>query len=86
MRALQNEWPLVTAVLPTAFLLAAAGWGWWPPNGVEYPVFALNIAILFVLGLVTARSTARSWPHAVLVGLVDAVLGVVVVVANAVIK
>ena len=86
LRTLVDEWPLVTAVLPTVFLLAGAGWGWWPPKGVEYPVFGLNIAILFALGLVTARWSARSWPGAVLIGMVDAVLGVVVVVANALIK
>ncbi|ANP56530.1 hypothetical protein J2Z21_005227 [Streptomyces griseochromogenes] len=86
LRALVDEWPLVTAVLPTVFLLAGAGWGWWPPNGVQYRVFVLNIAILFALGVVTARWSARSWPRAVLIGLIDAVLGVVVVVANALIK
>ncbi|MEU2062818.1 hypothetical protein [Streptomyces sp. NPDC013455] len=84
--ALRNEWPLVTAVLPTVFLLAGARWGWWPAKGVEYAAFALNIALLFGLGLVTARWSARSWPAAVLVGLGDALLGMVVVVANALIK
>ncbi|MET8564348.1 hypothetical protein ABZV75_28650 [Streptomyces flaveolus] len=84
--ALRNEWPLVAAVLPTVFLLAGARWKWWPAKGVEYAAFALNIVILFGIGLVTARWTARRWPTAVLMGLGDACLGVVVVVANAVIK
>jgi hypothetical protein len=86
LRTIRDEWPLVMAVLPTVFLLAGAGWEWWPPNGVQYPVFAVNIAILFALGLVTARWSARSWLGAYLVGAVDALLGVVVVVANAFIK
>ncbi|MGW0993187.1 hypothetical protein [Streptomyces sp. NPDC002520] len=86
LRSLRDEWPLVMAVLPTVFLLAGAGWKWWPPNSVQYPVFGVNIAILFALGLVTARWSARSWPGALLVGAVDALLGVVVVVANALIK
>ncbi|MFD3581461.1 hypothetical protein [Streptomyces sp. NPDC056660] len=86
LRSLADEWPLVTAVLPTVFLLAGAGWGWWPPKGVEYPAFILNIVILFGLGLVTARWSARSWPAAVLIGILDALLGVIVVVANALIK
>ncbi|ARP74508.1 hypothetical protein LK07_30125 [Streptomyces pluripotens] len=86
LRALRDEWPLVAAVLPTVFLLAGAGWEWWPANGVEYSVFVLNIAILFTLGLVTARRSARSWPATLLLGLADALLGVVVVVANALIK
>jgi len=55
-------------------------------NGVEYPAFALNITLLFTLGLVTARWSHRSWATAIGIGAVDAMLGVVVVVANAVIK
>jgi hypothetical protein len=86
LRALADEWPLVTAVLPTVAILAGAGWGWWPANGVEYSVFTLNILLLFALGLVTARRSGRSWAVAVGTGLVDALLGVVVVVANAIIK
>ncbi|MEV6810287.1 hypothetical protein [Streptomyces sp. NPDC051132] len=84
--ALRDEWPLVAAVLPTVLLLAGARWGWWPAKGVEYAAFALNIAILFVLGVLTARWSARRWPVAVLMGAGDALLGLVVVVANAVIK
>jgi hypothetical protein len=86
LRTLRDEWPLVAAALPTVLLLAGAGWGWWPANGVEYAAFVLNIALLFCLGLVTARWSARSWTAAVAIGAVDALLGVVVVVANALIK
>jgi hypothetical protein len=85
LRILADEWPLVAAVIPTVFILAGAGWGWWSASGVEYPAFVLNILILFVLGLVTARWAARSRPMAVLIGAGDALLGVVVVVANALI-
>ncbi|MFF1304665.1 hypothetical protein ACFVYN_17665, partial [Streptomyces sp. NPDC058307] len=70
----------------TVALLAGAGWGWWPANGVEYPAFLLNIALLFTLGLVTARWSHRPWAVAIGIGVVDAMLGAVVVVANAVIK
>ncbi|MFI2758762.1 hypothetical protein ACH5A3_07800 [Streptomyces echinatus] len=84
--AVRDEWPLVTAVLPTVFLLAGARWGWWAAKGVEYTAFALNIVILFVLGLLTARWSARRWPVAVLMGLGDAMLGLIVVAANALIK
>ena len=86
LRTLAEEWPLVAAVVPTVVLLAGAGWGWWPANGVEYAAFALNITLLFTLGLVTARWSHRRWLTAVTIGAVDAMLGVVVVVANAVIK
>lgn len=86
LRTLADEWPLVAAVLPTVALLAGAGWGWWPANGVEYTAFVLNIALLFTLGLVTARWSHRRWAVAIGIGVVDAMLGAVVVVANAVIK
>ncbi|WP_225830151.1 hypothetical protein [Streptomyces sp. NK08204] len=86
LRALRDEWPLVTVVLPTVFLLAGAGWGWWPANGIQYPAFGLNIALLFGLGVITARWSERSWPVAVVMGMGDALLGVGVVVANALIK
>ncbi|MGW0769052.1 hypothetical protein [Streptomyces sp. NPDC002676] len=86
LRTLRDEWPLVAVVLPSVFLLAGAGWYLWPANGVQYMVFGLNIAILFALGMVTARWSARSWPVSVLVGAADALLGVGVVVANAFIK
>ncbi|MFE0514170.1 hypothetical protein [Streptomyces sp. NPDC058964] len=86
LRVLADEWPLVVAVAPTVLVLAGAGWGWWPAGGVEYPAFVLNISILFVLGLVTARQATRAWPAAVVIGVVDALLGVVVVIANALIK
>ncbi|MFF7639522.1 hypothetical protein [Streptomyces canus] len=86
LRTLAHEWPLVAAVLPTAVVLVGAGWGWWPAKGVEYPAFVLNITLLFTLGLVTARGSHRSWAAAIGIGAGDAMLGVVVVVANAVIK
>ncbi|WP_282701768.1 hypothetical protein [Streptomyces sp. CC219B] len=86
LRALADEWPLVAAVMPTVVLLAGAGWGWWSAHGVEYVAFTLNIALLFALGVVTARRSHRPWSSAVLVGLADALLGVGVVVANALIK
>ncbi|MFF3736538.1 hypothetical protein [Streptomyces sp. NPDC002566] len=86
LRTMGEEWPLVAAVLPTVFVLVGAGWGWWRPDGVEFPAFVLNISMLFGLGLVSARWSRRSWPKALLTGLLDALLGVIVVVANAVIK
>jgi hypothetical protein len=87
LRALRDEWPLVAAVLPTVLLLAGAGWGWWgSANGVEYAAFVLNITLLFGLGLVTARWSGRGWAATVAIGAVDALLGAVVVVANALIK
>ncbi|MFH8218291.1 hypothetical protein ACH4C2_03740 [Streptomyces sp. NPDC018057] len=86
LRALAAEWPLVAAMLPTVLILAGAGWGWWPADGVEYPAFVLNIALLFTLGLASARRAGRRWTAALATGFVDALFGLLVVVANAVIK
>ncbi|AGS73040.1 hypothetical protein [Streptomyces collinus] len=86
LRSLADEWPLVMTVLPTVFLLAGAGWGWWRPNGIEYIAFGMNIAILFGLGLFTARGSGRGWVMAAVIGVMDAALGLIVVVANAFIK
>ncbi|MGW4272742.1 hypothetical protein ACWEGQ_10360 [Streptomyces seoulensis] len=86
LRALAAEWPLVAAMLPTVLLLAGAGWRWWPAVGVEYPAFALNVALLFALGLLSARWAGRRWTIALATGAGDALLGLFVVVANAIIK
>jgi hypothetical protein len=86
LRAMVEEWPLVAAVLPTVVVLAGAFWGWWSASGVEYPAFVMNIVLLFGLGVITARWSGRGWVGAGLIGVVDALLGVVVVVVNALIK
>ncbi|TXS48746.1 hypothetical protein EAO75_17795 [Streptomyces sp. uw30] len=86
LRALAGEWPLVVATLPTLVILLGAGWGWWRSAGIEYVAFGFNIALLFAWGLSTARARGRTWRAALAIGCADALLGVVVVVANALIK
>ena len=86
LRALAAEWPLVAAMLPTVLILAGAGWGWWPAGSVELPAFVFNIALLFVLGLLSARWAGRRWAVTLATGMTDAAFGLLVVVANAVIK
>ncbi|MFF1765266.1 hypothetical protein [Streptomyces sp. NPDC058249] len=86
LRVLLDEWPLVTATVPTVVMLLGAGWGWWPSANIEYAAFAYNIVFLFGWGLSAARAARRTWGVALVTGCVDALLGVIVVVANAVIK
>ncbi|MET7759605.1 hypothetical protein ABZT27_33615 [Streptomyces sp. NPDC005389] len=86
VRLLLSEWPLVAATVPTLGVLLGAAWGWWPTADVECAVFAVNVVLLFAWGLSAARAAGRTWGSAVRVGTVDALLGLVVVVANAVIK
>ncbi|KDN75529.1 hypothetical protein ABZ568_04655 [Streptomyces olindensis] len=86
VRLLLSEWPLVVATVPTVVLLLGAGWGWWPSAGIEYVAFAVNVVLLFVWGLLAARAAGRTWSSALMIGTVDSLLGLTVVVANAVIK
>ncbi|NEA98580.1 hypothetical protein [Streptomyces sp. SID13726] len=86
LRVVAHEWPLVVATLPTAVMLLGAGWGWWRSAGIEYVAFGFNIALLFAWGLSAARVSGRTWRSALAVGCVDALLGLIVVIANALIK
>ncbi|MCX5384149.1 hypothetical protein [Streptomyces sp. NBC_00083] len=83
---LGEEWPLVAATLPTMLLLYGAGLGWWGSQRIEYVAFAVNIVLLFAWGLLAARAAGRTWGAGVRLGLGDGLLGVIVVVANAIIK
>ncbi|MFD9637414.1 hypothetical protein [Streptomyces violascens] len=65
-------------------VLYGAGLGWWGSRNIEYVVFALNIALLFGWGLLAARAAGRTWRAGVKLGVADGLLGVIVVVANAV--
>lgn len=86
LRVLLDEWPVLAAALPTAVMLLGAGWGWWRSAGIEYVAFGFNIALLFGWGLTATRAAGRSWGAALTIGGADALLGVLVVVANALIK
>ncbi|MEU3370582.1 hypothetical protein ACFYM2_11935 [Streptomyces sp. NPDC006711] len=85
-RILLEEWPLVAATVPTMLLLYGAGLGWWGSRNIEYVVFGVNIALLFGWGLIAARAAGRTWGAAMRLGVGDGLLGVIVVVANAIIK
>ncbi|MEU6799484.1 hypothetical protein [Streptomyces neyagawaensis] len=86
LRLLLSEWPLVVATVPTPVLLLVAAWGWWPSAGIEYVTFAVNVVLLFVRGLLAARAAGRTWGSGLKIGTVDALLGLTVVVANALSK
>ncbi|GEB58150.1 hypothetical protein [Streptomyces gardneri] len=46
----------------------------------------MNVVLLFAWGLLAARAAGRTWASTLRIGMVDALLGLVVVVANALIK
>jgi len=77
---------LAVATAPTLLLLLGAAWEWWPSAGTEYVAFAVNVVLLFAWGLLAARAAGRTWGSALKIGMVDALLGLAVVVANALIK
>jgi hypothetical protein len=86
VRTVVDEWPLAVGALPSVVLLLGAGLGWWPSHGIEYVTFAVNIVLLFGWGLFATRTGGRTWPAALSIGVGDAMLGLVVVLANAVVK
>jgi len=86
LRVMLDEWPLLVATLPTALLMLGAGLGWWGSEGIEYVVFVVNIVLLFGWGHLAAWAAGHAWRTALTVGAADALLGVVVVLANALIK
>ncbi|MET7662989.1 hypothetical protein ACWGDS_15485 [Streptomyces sp. NPDC055059] len=86
VRALAEEWPLLLATLPTLVMLFGAGLGWWNYSGIEYVALGFNVALLFGWGLTAARVSGLTWPRSLFLGLGDALLGLIVVVANALIK
>ncbi|WP_181139105.1 hypothetical protein [Streptomyces sp. Ru72] len=47
---------------------------------------AVHVVLLVARGLLAARAAGRTWGSALVIGTVDALLGLAVVVANAVIK
>lgn len=57
-----------------------------PSAGIEYVAFAVHVVLLFAWGLFAARAAGRTWGSAVQIGTVDSLLGLMVVVANALIK
>ncbi|MGW1026550.1 hypothetical protein ACWD4J_23115 [Streptomyces sp. NPDC002577] len=86
LRVLAEEWPLVVATLPTVLMFFGAGHGWWDSKEIEYIAFGFNILLLFSWGLFAMRAAGRTWHSSLVIACVDALLGVMVVIANAFIK
>ncbi|MEU3543930.1 hypothetical protein ACFYWU_39495 [Streptomyces chrestomyceticus] len=81
-----DEWPLVVASLPTVvLLLAAGGWG-WPEGPTTAAGLALNATLLFGWGTAAALRMGYRRRGAALIGVADAALGLLIAVANALIK
>jgi hypothetical protein len=94
-RNLAGGWPIVVASLPTVVLLVLAAVFHWPDDREEpdritigYTTIALNlnVLLLFFWGVVSARRSGLSRPWRVLVGLANAVLGLLVITVNLALK
>jgi hypothetical protein len=83
LRLLLSEWSLRRR---RPWSCCSARPGGWPSVGIEYVAFAVNVVLLFAWGLFAGRAAGRTWDSALKIGMVDALLGLVVVVANAVSK
>ncbi|MFJ6795642.1 hypothetical protein [Streptomyces sp. NPDC091268] len=86
LRAVWNEWPMIAATLPTVLLLVLAGLTGWDSYGVTAVGLGLNTALLFAWGAFVAVRVGYRLGSALLIGLADAALGLVIIVANALIK
>lgn len=84
--AVWQEWPLVAATLPSVALLLLAWLTGWPEYEVTGVALILNTALLFGWGIFAAVRVGYRRRSALLIGLADAAIGVVIIVANAVIK
>lgn len=83
VRSVLTEWPLVAAVLPTVAALLGAAAGWWEEEHAVDVILVVNAAALFCWGLLAARAAGQGWGPACRVGLVDVLLGLFIIGANA---
>ncbi|MFD5512410.1 hypothetical protein [Streptomyces sp. NPDC059761] len=85
-RALWNEWPMIVATLPTVLLLVIAGVTHVDSHTVTAVGLGLNTALLFAWGSFVALRVGYRLGSALLIGMADATIGLVIIVANALIK
>ncbi|MDA5140078.1 hypothetical protein PEM37_01090 [Streptomyces sp. AD681] len=86
LRAAAAEWPLVAAVLPTVAMLLAAKAGWWAEDTAADTALVLNTVLLFALGTSAARAAGLGRLSSCRAGLLDMLIGLVIIVADALIE
>jgi hypothetical protein len=85
LRSVLAEWPLVAAVLPTVGILLAAVAGWWAEATAVDAALLFNTVALFGLGASAARTAGHGWPSSCRAGGLDMLIGLVIIMANALI-
>ncbi|MFG2499270.1 hypothetical protein ACGFSB_13820 [Streptomyces sp. NPDC048441] len=86
VRELMDEWPVVVACWPAVGLLLLAGAFGWSEPPVTCTVLLLNAALLLGWGTFAALRAGYRRRSAVLLGVADAAIGLLIAAANAVIK
>ncbi|WP_432096936.1 hypothetical protein [Streptomyces sp. bgisy100] len=86
LRTLLREWPLVTAALPTVLLLCVAELAHWSEEPATAAGLGVNTVLLFGLGMFAALRMGYKQGGAILIGLADAAVGLLIAIANAIIK
>jgi hypothetical protein len=85
LRSVLAEWPLVAAVLPTVGILLAAVAGWWAEAMAVDAALLFNTVALFGLGASAARTAGHGWPSSCRAGALDMLIGLMIIIANALI-
>jgi hypothetical protein len=82
LRMLAGEWALVAAGLPAVVILL----GWYPTLTAIHAVLGINVAMLLGWEALGAGQTGYRPLAAALVGIADAALGLLVILANTLLK
>ncbi len=83
VRSVLREWPLAAAALPTVAALFGSVAGWWSEDGAIDVALTINTAALFGWGVWAARLAGRRWAPACRVGGAALLLGLLIVLVNA---
>lgn len=86
LRLVLAEWPLVAAVLPTVGMLLSAAAGWWAEATAVDVALLFNTVALFGWGAWAARTAGHGWPSSCRAGGLDMLIGLVIVIADSLIK
>ncbi|MFD5892424.1 MULTISPECIES: hypothetical protein [unclassified Streptomyces] len=86
LRLVLAEWPLVAAVLPAVAILLGAVAGWWAEAAAVDAALLFNTVALFGWGAWAARTAGHGWPSSCRAGCLDMLIGLVIIIANALIK
>ena len=86
LRMLAGEWTLVAAGLPATVILLGSSAGWYPTLTAIHAVLGTTVALLFGWGVLGASQTGYRLRSAVAIGIADAALGLLVILANVLLK